>query len=85
MNQTNQGHVEKNRQMTHRVLRLPEVIAKTGLGRTTLWQMTKERQFPESISLGAKAMGWIESEIDKWIEDRMAARQVTPDASNASR
>lgn len=46
--------------------------------------MTKEGKFPESISLGAKAMGWIEAEIDKWIEDRMAARQATPAASTKS-
>lgn len=61
-----------------RVLRLPEVITKTGLSRTTLYTMSKAGQFPESISLGGKAMGWIEAEIDAWIEERMAARQSAP-------
>lgn len=64
--------------MTHRVIRLPEVIKKTGLGRTTLYRMSTAGVFPEAVSLGGKAMGWIEAEIDKWIEDRMAARQRTP-------
>ncbi|NML62242.1 AlpA family transcriptional regulator [Massilia sp. RP-1-19] len=70
--------------MTHRVIRLPEVIKKTGLGRTTLYRMSTAGQFPESISLGGKAMGWIEAEIDKWIEERMRARQRTPVAATLS-
>lgn len=61
----------------HRVIRLPDVIKKTGLGRTTIWRMSTSGDFPESISLGGKATGWIEAEIDRWIEKRMAARQRT--------
>lgn len=67
-----------------RVLRLPEVITKTGLSRTTLYTMSKAGHFPESISLGGKAMGWIEAEIDHWIEERMAERQRTPVAATRS-
>lgn len=70
--------------MTHRVIRLPEVITKTGLARTTLYRMSTSNEFPASISLGGKAIGWIESEIDAWIEVRMAARQRQPDDSMAS-
>lgn len=66
--------------MTHRVIRLPEVMRKTGLGRTSLYKMSTSGQFPASISLGGKAMGWIEAEIDRWIEERMAARQQRPSA-----
>lgn len=69
---------------SRRVLRLPEVISKTGLSRTTLYTMSKTGQFPLSISLGGKAMGWIEAEIDAWIEDRMAARQSAPVAATRS-
>lgn len=71
--------------MTHRVIRLPEVIKKTGLGRTSLYKLSTSGLFPASISLGGKAMGWIEAEIDRWIEDRMAARQQRPEASTSSR
>lgn len=68
-------------QPPRRVLRLPEVIQKTGLSRTTLYTMSKAGQFPGAISLGGKAMGWIEAEIDQWIEDLMAARsrRLKPD------
>lgn len=68
-----------------RVIRLPEVKSKTGLGRTTIYLMERDGQFPHSITLGGKAVGWIESEIDKWIEARMAARQSRPEVSTSSR
>lgn len=61
-----------------RVIRLPEVIRKTGLSRTTIYMMSRDQLFPEAVSLGGKAMGWIEAEINQWIKQRMAARQRTP-------
>jgi prophage regulatory protein len=70
--------------MNHRVLRLPEVKSKTGLGRTTIYRMESSGAFPRSIPLGGKAVGWIEAEIDGWIEARMAERQGAPAASSAS-
>jgi len=60
--------------MTHAVLRMKEVIAKTGMQRTNLYRQVKAKTFPQPISLGAKAVGWVESEVDAWIETRMKAR-----------
>jgi prophage regulatory protein len=68
-----------------RVIRLPEVLEKTGLGRTTIWRMEAAGTFPQSVSLGGKAVGWIEAEIDTWIEACMAARQSRPEASTSPR
>ncbi|WP_166879071.1 AlpA family transcriptional regulator [Massilia mucilaginosa] len=62
--------------MNHRIIRLPEVIGKTGLARATLYRMATSGRFPASISLGGKAIGWVESEIDAWIERGMLARQT---------
>lgn len=70
--------------MSHRVIRLPDVVAKTGLCRTTIYRMESSGFFPKSVSLGGKAIGWIEAEVDKWIEARMAERQSTPDSSTLS-
>lgn len=84
MNQQTQTAAAQTPQAPRRVLRLPEVIQKTGLSRTTLYTMSKAGNFPESISLGGKAMGWIEAEIDHWIEELMAARQRTPVAATRS-
>lgn len=75
MNQQTQTAVTQTPQAPRRVLRLPEVITKTGLSRTTLYTMSRAGEFPVAISLGGKAMGWIESEIDDWIEKLMTARR----------
>ncbi len=56
-----------------RLLRLNGVIEKTGLSRATIYRMQSERRFPTSSRLGQSAMGWIESEIDNWLEQRIAA------------
>lgn len=70
--------------MSHRVIRLPEVMDKTGLGRTTIYRMESSGYFPRSIPLGGKAVGWIEAEIDGWIEKRMDERQGATSLSSAS-
>ena len=56
-----------------RIIRLPEVINRTGLSRSTIYSRISKNSFPHSISLGDRAVGWIESEIDEWIESRVRA------------
>jgi prophage regulatory protein len=53
------------------ILRRREVQARTGLSRSTIYEKIKERSFPLPISLGTKSVGWISSEIDQWIADRV--------------
>lgn len=55
------------------ILRRKQVEARTGLGRSTIYQRVAEGTFPKSICLGARAVGWIESEIDTWLHERVAA------------
>lgn len=59
--------------MTNKILRLPEVIERTGRSRSSLYADIDEGTFPAPINLGARAVGWIESEINQWIEDRINA------------
>jgi prophage regulatory protein len=54
------------------ILRLPAVLSRTGLSRSTIYQWMKERRFPQSITLGIKAVGWSESDISNWITERIA-------------
>jgi prophage regulatory protein len=63
--------------MDMRILRLPDVQAKTGLSRSTIYRMEADGQCPKRIKLGehAHASGWIESEWDSWIAERIAARE----------
>ena len=59
--------------MTHNILRLPAVKARTGLSRSTIYLRISDGSFPASISLGGRAVGWIEAEIQGWLEDRIQA------------
>ena len=57
-----------------RFVRLPEVMARTGLSRSTIYVRVAEGRFPKPVPLGARSVGWIESELDEWFSDRIAER-----------
>jgi prophage regulatory protein len=57
--------------MPRKILRLPIVLDRTGLSRSTVYQRVTEGKFPSPVSLGARAVGWIEAEVEEWI-----ARQI---------
>lgn len=53
------------------ILRLPIVMARTGLSRSTIYLRISQGEFPKSINLGARAVGWLESEIDSWLSHKV--------------
>ncbi len=55
-----------------RVLRRPEVEARTGLARSTIYARMAERTFPRPVRLGKQSVGWIESDIDEWLDQRIS-------------
>ena len=57
--------------MPRKILRLPVVLDRTGLSRSIVYLRVTEGRFPRPVSLGARAVGWIETEVDEWI-----ARQI---------
>jgi prophage regulatory protein len=58
------------------VLRLPAVEAKTGIKKTKIYRLMREGKFAPSINLaGGRAVGWLEHELDAWIEKQAAARK----------
>ncbi len=50
-----------------KILRRPKVEDRTGLSRSTIYAKISANQFPKSVRLGVRAVGWIESEIDGWL------------------
>ena len=46
----------------------------TGLGRSTIYKYIENQQFPKQISLGDRAVAWIESEVTEWMLERIAER-----------
>ena len=57
-----------------RILRLPEVMARTGLSRTTIYEWRVAGRFPQAIPLGTRNVGWIEAELEAWFRERIADR-----------
>ena len=57
-----------------RFMRLPEVISTCGLSRSTIYDLISREQFPSQISLGGKNVAWLASEIDGWMQARIAHR-----------
>jgi len=54
-----------------RILRLPEVIHRTGFKRSSIYQMIQEGRFPKPVKLGVRAVGWDSRAIDSWIKQRI--------------
>ncbi|WP_146443889.1 MULTISPECIES: AlpA family transcriptional regulator [Vibrio] len=57
-----------------RFLRLKEVMSLTGLGRSTIYKFMDDEVFPKTIPLGGRAVAWVESEIEEWMESRLSMR-----------
>lgn len=53
------------------ILRLKQVKVKTGVSRSGIYQKMADGEFPNSITLGPRAVGWLESSIDQWIQGRI--------------
>lgn len=54
--------------MAERILRRPDVENLTGLSRSTIYGWMKKGEFPKPVALGARLVGWRQSEIDAWLE-----------------
>ena len=53
------------------ILRRREVQQRTGLSRSTLYQYIRDGEFPASVQLGLRAVGWLESDVSDWISERV--------------
>lgn len=55
------------------LLRLPAVIQRTGLSRSSIYRHEAAGAFPRRVKLGEHASAWLASDIDRWITDRVVA------------
>lgn len=60
-----------------RVLRIKQVLDKTGIAKSSLYLMISKKLFPPAIKLGARSVGWLESEVDGWISMRVKVTRDT--------
>ena len=74
----------KREQLKIRIIRLNEVISRTGYGRTSIYRKMEEGTFPKSLKLGgplkdkntfdSSAVGWLEHEVDQWVQSIIEER-----------
>lgn len=62
-------------QINERIVRLPEAMSRTGLSRSTIYLHIANGTFPKQISLGPRSIGWLESDINAWIAQRVAIQR----------
>jgi prophage regulatory protein len=63
--------------MPRKILRLPTVLDRTGLSRSSVYLRVTEGRFPRPVSLGARAVGWIETEVEEWIAHQIEVSRET--------
>ena len=76
--------MDKKQSPQKRFIRLPEVLTRTGYGRTTIYRKMEDGSFPRSVKLGgppidpnvfdSRAIAWIEDEVEQWIDSRIEER-----------
>ena len=59
--------------MQNKILKLPTVIERTGLSRSSIYSFIHDNRFPAPIKLGERSVGWIEENINSWISERAKA------------
>ena len=78
--------MDKKHTPQKRFIRLPEVLSRTGYGRTTIYRKMEDGSFPRSVKLGGpledpnafdcRGVAWIEDEVVQWIESRIEERDL---------
>ena len=78
--------MDKKHTPQKRFIRLPEVLTRTGYGRTSIYRKMEDGSFPRSVKLDgppkdpeafdSRAVAWIEHEVDQWMESRIGERDL---------
>ena len=59
--------------LQHKLLRLPQVKATTGLSKSSIYARISEGTFPKQIPIGPLLVVWVESDIQNWITEQVSA------------
>lgn len=77
-----QGHeglrrLKQSKEVIKMILKINEVVQKCNLSRATIYKKVKEGTFPKQIKLSERSSGWLESEVNQWIESRVKEREAS--------
>ena len=62
--------------MAHKILRLPDVIDRVGFSRSTIYAYLANGDFPQPIRIGVRAVGWVDTDIDDWIDAQIGKSRL---------
>lgn len=65
-----------------RLIRLPEVEEITGCKKSTIYQFMRAGTFPKPVRLNVRTVGWPESAVLQWVQDRISESQITKEAAS---
>ena len=78
--------MDKKNTPQKRLIRLPEVMNRTGYGRTSIYRKMEDGLFPRCVKLGGpledtnafdcRAIAWIEDEVEQWMESMIEERDL---------
>lgn len=57
-----------------RILSKNDVIHLTGLSKSTIYMYIRDSKFPSPVKIGVRRVGWLESEISNWLQDKVSKR-----------
>lgn len=63
-----------NTEQPNRLMRLKEVMHISGLSRASIYSFMEDGTFPQSVSLGARAIGWRYQDLQDWIQEKIQER-----------
>ncbi|HKM16213.1 MAG TPA: AlpA family transcriptional regulator [Marinospirillum sp.] len=55
-----------------RIMRMGEVVKKTGYSRSSIYALMAEGDFPKNVKLGLRAVGWSSHEVQAWVNEKLA-------------
>jgi prophage regulatory protein len=58
------------------ILRCREVRARTGLPKSSLYHLVQVDRFPKPVQLSGRRVGWVEAEIEAWLQSRIWSRDA---------
>ena len=59
-----------------RLIRLPEVLERTGYGKAWIYRLISESRFPAPVKIGVRAVAFVESEVDEWIQSVIESSRI---------
>lgn len=60
--------------MQQSLIKLPEVMRRTGCSKPWIYRLIQQKRFPAAVKIGARSVAFVESEVDEWVEQRIAER-----------